>query len=429
MNLHNRLSDYLCIFLLLLLTGCDNPECMTQSEALPLQWVPEGKKTFNETKHCGIEHKCYFQPWRCDVDVVDQFTDTTLRDYVLRAFDKDGEQLFEKTYDVANFNLAPELQDWTMIAGSDVNWTGIGTSSPQVYLGSSGAMGSNRIKSDLALSTGKTYRIYYTITCDQIFWKMRLRFRVSGSATTPLPSDITGTSGVNTGYVDVTVDVNTDDMTLEVFKTTGGPLLFEVNQFSIYDTDLDNQSVVYSTSFNPDDEEICGKLVSFELWDVTGDDVAPDPIRISRTDLMQFKESDCIAVFDYESNVDYAGLVYEMPTGYESPIFKLCVEGVFAHDREVTEEVTVELTDEVIGTATSLKTQKLLSVQDAPDFFHKKTQMMLAHSLIGKVTDENYNRVWVKEEKYDKQQRDPRYIFKFAECWLTDGNDLNRGSI
>lgn len=131
-------------------------------------------------------------------------------------------------------DLAQDLEDWVMIAGSDVNWTGIGTSSPQVYLGSSGAMGSNRIKSNLALSTGETYRVFYTITCDQIFWKMRLRFRVSGSATTPLPADITGTSGVNTGYIDVTVDADTDDVTLEVFKTTGGPLLFEVNELQIY---------------------------------------------------------------------------------------------------------------------------------------------------------------------------------------------------
>jgi len=148
-------------------------------------------------------------------------------------------------YETLYSNLVSNLEDWTMIAGSDVNWTGIGTSSPQVYLGSSGAMASNRIKTDLALSTGKTYRVYYKVTCDHVFWKMRLRFRISGSATTPLPADITGTSGVNTGYIDVTVDVDTDDMTLECFKTTGGPILFEVNELHIYDLDAENISEVF----------------------------------------------------------------------------------------------------------------------------------------------------------------------------------------
>lgn len=423
---NNRVGDYL--FFVILLIGCScaqDCEEMTQSDALPLQWVPEGIKTFNEQRYCGIEHRCWYQPWRCDVDVVDQFYDASIRDYVLRALDAQGVQLFEKEYVVTDFNFLDPLRDWTVIAGPDANWSAVGSDHPLVVFPDFLAQ-SDRLKSDVVLQTGKTYRIMYSFTSSTAATAVTFYFRdAMGVDITPAIPPIAVPVGTTSGYVDVTLDDPCVDITLEVTCTLGETPACTLNYVNLYDTELLNTNIIYTASFNPDDEGICKNLVKFELWDVT----ELEPVRISRTDLMDFRESDCIVAWDYTAGVDYAGLVYIMPEGEETPIFHLCTEGVFAHERNVTEEVVVELTQETIGTATSLKKQKLLTIQDAPDYFHTKVELMLAHGFLGSVTDDLYNRTWLREEKYDKQLRDRRYILKEGNVQLTDMNYLKRGAI
>lgn len=414
------------LIFLLLLIGCDNiHEPMTQSDALPLQWFPEGVKTFNEQKHCGIEHKCWYQPWRCDVDLIDQFYDGSIRDYVLRALDSQDELIFEKDYEVINFNFLGPMSDWTVIAGPDANWSAVGSDHPLVTFPAFSAQ-SDRLKSDVALVTGKTYRIMYSFTGTTAATVAHFVFRDSlGADITPTPVDIAVPVGTTSGYIDITLDDPCIDITLAITCVLGLTPTLTVNYIQLYDSEKVNTNIVYVLAFNPDFEGICGQLVKFELWDIT--DV--DPVRISRTDLMFFRDSDCISAWQYKGSINYAGLTYILPDDDADPLFNLCVEGVFVHERDITEEVVVELTEQTIGTATSIKKQKLLTVQDAPDFFHRKIQLMLAHGFIGSVTDDVYNRTWLKEEKYEKEIRDRRYILKEGNVQLTDINYLKRGAI
>jgi hypothetical protein len=397
---------------------------MTQSDALPLQWTPEGKLTFNEMRYRGIEHKCWFQPWRCDVDVIDQFYDGSIRDYVLRALDAQGVQIFEKTYDVINFNFFEPLADWTQIAGLGPNWTGIGTTTPSLTMPSFAAE-SDKIKCNVTAPADRTYRVFYTFTVANDPCTVQFAFRNAGADITPLPAAIALPVGTTSGYLDIPIDTDADDFTLVVTCVLGQEPTLTVNSMTLYDTERINTNIVYVVAFNPNFEGICKKLVKFELWDVTDD---PE-VRISRTDLMDFRQSDSMTMFEYKALQNYSGLTYLLPDLTADQLFRLCVEGVFAHDRELTEEVTVELTEATIGTATSLKIQKQLTVQDAPDYFHRKVQLMLAHGFIGSVTDDLYNRTWIREEKYDKVLRDRRYILKEGNVQLTDINYLKRAVI
>lgn len=360
------------------------------------------------------------------MDVIDQFYDGSLRDYVLRALDSQDVELFEKPYMATSFSLFQPLADWVELSDGNEPWSDIGTSTPSVALATSTV--SNRIKSVVDLVAGKTYRVVYTVTkASGGDVDLTLRFRNAGIDVTPLPSVITISTDAapTSGFFDIVLDSDADDFTLLGEVGFVGSTNLTINSFVLYDIENANTNVVYSLTFNPDDEGICKKLVKFELWDVTD----AEEVRISRTDLMDFKESDCISAWDYTSTQNYAGLLYLLPEGEEAPIFRLCIEGVFAHERELTEDVVVELTEQTIGTATSLKKQKLLTVQDAPDFFHRKIQLMLAHGFIGSVTDDIYNRTWVREEKYEKEIRDRRYIFKEGNVQLTDINYLKRGVI
>lgn len=401
---------------------------MTQSDSLPLQWYHDGVQSFNTRVVPGIEKRCYFQPWRCDVNIVDQFYDANPRHYAIRAIDHKGVQIFQKDYITSQ--LIQDIEDWVAIPGADEDWQDVGTSEPYVDL-LTGISDSDRIKGNVSLEADKTYRFFYRFGGTVNTLNVVVRFRSGGSNITPLPIDITGFNGVDDveGFVDFTPDADADDVTIEVGKVTGGAGSFTLKSFTMYETNQQNANVIYSIDFNPSDEGLCGKLVKFELWDVSEDDEAPIPFRVSYTDLMNFSSNVSVNVFEYSSTINYDGLIYDLPEGQEPPVFKFCVESMFYHDREKTEEVAVELTTEVVGTATSMITQKLLDIQPAPDFFHKKLQSILAHGLIGKLYDQAWLKYWVKEEKYEKALEEKRAGLKSASIYLTEAYSPKRGVI
>jgi hypothetical protein len=324
------------------------------------------------------------------------------------------------------------LDEWVHIPGGDTDWGGVGFSNPYVTLASSGAMASDLIKGNVIMDGGKPYRIYYEL--DQYagiggVLNVRFRFRTSGSITTPLPSDIVMTAGVNSGYFDIAMDADTDDMTIEVFKTTGGPVSIRLNRIKVYDLASENLNIIYSSIFNPSDEGLCGKHVMFEIWDLSADDEAPTPVRVAYTDYMRFASNIPGNVFEFTSRVNYDGLIYQLPTGQEVPTFKVFIEGVFFHEREVTEEVSVDLTTEVVGTATRITTQKLLTVQQCPDELHRKVQSILSHGLIGKLYDTTWLKYWIKQEKYEKPSEDQHAALKSGSIYLTEAFSPKQGVI
>lgn len=412
------------IFFLLLLTGCINQhDCMVQSDTLPLQWYNDSAQTPNTRKIPGIDKECWFQPWRCDVNVVDQFYDSDPRQYVIRAIDHEGVQIFQKSY--ITTQLVQDIEDWVAIPGADEDWQDVGTSEPYVDL-LTGISNSDRIKGNVSLEADKTYRFFYKFGGTVSTLNVLVRFRSGGSNITPLPIAIAGFNGVDDveGYVDYTPDADADDVTIEVGKVTGGAGSFSLKSFTMYEINQQNANVIYSVDFNPEDEGLCDKLVRFEIWDLTD-----APTRIKHTDLVNFSNDLSVNVFEYTASVNYDNLIYDLPIGVEVPVFKICVEGVFFHEKQKTEQVSVDLTDEVVGTATSITTQKLLAIQPAPDWFHLKLQSILSHGLIGSLYDQTWNKYWIKEEEYEKEIVDQHTPTKKAEIYLTQSDSPKRGVI
>jgi len=421
-------------FFLLLLTGCvyhnlENDDCMTQSESLPLQWYLDGVPSFNTRNVPGIENRCYFRPWRCDVPIVDQFYDANARSYAMRAIDSKGNQIFEKFYHTSN--LVDSLQDWIDIGSDpDSNWSDIGTDEPYVDL-PSGAAASDRIKGNVALEADKTYRFFFRFGGTVATLNVYVRFRLSGSITTPIPVTIAGFNGVDdvTGYFDYTPDSDVDDVAIYADKVSGAAGRFTLKSFTMYETNRQNANVIYDLSFVPEDEGLCKKLVKFEIWDLSEDDEAPVPVRVAYTDLINFSSNVAVNVFEYSSTKNYDKLIYDLPVGQEVPVFKICIESVFFHDREITEEVSVDLTTEVVGTATRITTQKLLAIQPAPDEIHRKIQKVLSHGLIGKLYDQTWLKYWIKQEKYEKGIDDQHAGLKVASIYLTEAYSPTSGTI
>jgi hypothetical protein len=401
---------------------------MTQSETLPLQWYLDGVPSFNTRTVYGIEKRCYFRPWRCDVDIVDQFYDATPRRYFMRATDSQGNQIFEKEY--LTSQLVQEIEDWVDIPGADEDWQDVGTVAPFVDL-LSGASASDRIKGNVTLEEGKNYRFFFRFGGTVNTINAIVRFRSGGSNITPLPITIAGFNGTDdvTGYFDYTPDADADDVTVESFKVGGAAGSFTLKSFKMYELSGLNANVIYNLTFNPDDEGLCGKHVMFEIWDLSADEEAPTPVRVAYTDYMRFSSNVPGNVFEYSSRVNYDGLIYQLPAGQEVPVFKVFIEGVFFHDREITEEVSVDLTTEVVGTATSITTQKLLTVQQCPDELHRKIQSILSHGLIGKLYDTTWLKYWIKQEKYEKPSEDQHAALKSGSIYLTEAYSPKRGVI
>lgn len=402
---------------------------MTQSDSLPLQWYLDGVPSFNTRTITGIEKRCYFRPWRCDVNIVDQFYDATPRRYFMRATDSKGNQIFEKEY--LTSQLVDPIADWVDIGSDpDTDWNDIGTDEPYVDL-ASGAATTDRIRGNVALEEGKNYRFFFRFGSTVNTLNVYVRFRLSGSITTPLPITIAGFNGIDdgVGYFDYTPDSDVDDVAIHADKVGGGAGRFTLKSFTMYELAGLNANVIYNLDFNPSDEGLCGKHVMFEIWDLSADDEAPTPVRLAYTDYMRFSNSVPGNVFEYTSRVNYDGLIYQLPTVQEVPTFKVFIESVFYHTRETTEEVSVDLTTEVVGTATSITTQKLLAIQPAPDELHRKIQSILSHGLIGKLYDTTWLKYWIKQEKYEKQNDDQHAGLKTASIYLTEAYSPKRGVI
>lgn len=363
------------------------------------------------------------------MNIVDQFYDATPRRYFMRATDSKGNQIFEKEY--LTSQLVDPIADWVDIGSDpDTDWNDIGTDEPYVDL-ASGAATTDRIRGNVALEEGKNYRFFFRFGSTVNTLNVYVRFRLSGSITTPLPITIAGFNGIDdgVGYFDYTPDSDVDDVAIHADKVGGGAGRFTLKSFTMYELAGLNANVIYNLDFNPSDEGLCGKHVMFEIWDLSADDEAPTPVRLAYTDYMRFSNSVPGNVFEYTSRVNYDGLIYQLPTVQEVPTFKVFIESVFYHTRETTEEVSVDLTTEVVGTATSITTQKLLAIQPAPDELHRKIQSILSHGLIGKLYDTTWLKYWIKQEKYEKQNDDQHAGLKTASIYLTEAYSPKRGVI
>lgn len=182
-------------------------------------------------------------------------------------------------------------------------------------------------------------------------------------------------------------------------------------------SDAFNQSDnVYSYSFVPSALSICNEKIQLRIIDETSPELA-----VAQSDCLDIRTShDCtVLVQYYNTNRNYAGLMY----ADQSPdiIFYARIPAIFFHERPVTQDRAIELTDRVITTSGSFKWQKQLETNYMPYYMHRKLALILKHQFVTIQEKE-----WIMEQGYEIMEGDRRWPLKKAKVLLTDKNSIIR---
>src|SRR6187549_1415141 len=108
--LNFELMRIILLIFALLIAACDEKEpipcksvAIQISDANPIQFWPVDCQTYNELEVCGVHHKCWCHPWKCDDEIKTQFTDTDPdAEYSLVAYDSELAELFSSPFNQSN---------------------------------------------------------------------------------------------------------------------------------------------------------------------------------------------------------------------------------------------------------------------------------------------------------------------------------------
>lgn len=415
---------YLYIFVLFLIACSDvtvnkcTPFEVTISDALPIQFWLNDCDTYNEKEVCGVHHKCWCQPWNCDDDLVIQFTDDSVNDYVLRVLNSDLEVEFESEFDYYQqypgnpadiFEPFP-LSGWTNEAVFGLPpWTTGTTPSVTVFI----TVWSALLKSPVNVQAG-TFDVNVTVTNNRAA-EIYITFFKAGVAVgdVTIPSAI-GISQVRTG--EVTITDTADEVKITAARTTGFSTTVTIENI---ETDIDAVSatpVVFFKTFNPLDHGICNKQLNFQIVDQSG---SPEVV-VAKSDCIDVRTShNCVTEIEYTNNRNFAGLVYENVSPLTT--FKILVPAIFFHERFPEEDNVIELSDSIIKTSGQVKAQRLFETDYIPYYMHRKLKLILKHQTV--LIDNQY---WTKEESYDVLDGERRWPAKKGKCFLTEKNYVQR---
>lgn len=171
------------------------------------------------------------------------------------------------------------------------------------------------------------------------------------------------------------------------------------------------ETAVFSSTLIPSDEGISDKYIRLVIID-------EDDSTIAYTDLLSIKPTHKHTnLMQYSNETDFAGLIYQDVT--PTPWFAIRVVSKFVKQRNPEENESENLSDgsvvKLLGTA---KTQRLLQIEPAPYFLHKKITLILQHNTI--YLD---NRAWIKEESYELEELDEYSAMNIGKAWLTQASD------
>jgi len=410
------------LVILFLLTGCvyhsTTPKhCMTVSEALPIKMWTNDEITFNERLDQNVDLQCFFQEFHNDDEIRLQIADDGDFAYQLVIEDEDENELERLDFvftasptgrhDVAftpslltpaivnqkirirfiqleNIVLSPDFADSSKWANSGAggNWT-IEEANTHINFTGSAQESKELVNDTLADSYSGDIRV-------------RVVMNQSDSAD----------------VVNIRVGLGATD---HFFATDGlGDYTFDeivsgVPSFS----DIE----VQASSPGTDTKLIT--LYSVHVFPVS------DGVEVMRSDLIRLSSSpEANVVIKYKSPKNFDLLVYNTEDTYYT--FRL--KGRFYYGRKKTEQQSEELSDSVIiVVASSAQKQQLLTVNDAPDYFHDQIVAILQHGVSGSVripvAEGGATIDWVMADGYDYvQPESDGYPFQAANVYLTDKN-------
>lgn len=413
---------------------------MTISNALPIQFWPEGTPTFNELDVCGINNVCFCQPVQCDDEILIQFTDSTISAATLKVLDPDGTVLLSEAFgevaDVFTLYLTPsdeEICDEVVVflietstddaAIFDVHFPatllpfyndGTGDESwyhDVLYGGganiefdpaSVGATSTNLVI-DFAEQGVGFYRVDSTL-----FW-----LTLTGSTDLQIT-------------VKITIAVYLDDVlvmtVLELTNTT---------PVSASDGDIVAVSATSFTSIAPFNKLVITAEVTNVEPGATVTYAGVNDITLTKTSRIGFKsdcidvrtEHECTKLITYSNNSDFAGIDYNAAS--PSPEFNLRVPAMlFRATRPQEQEVHPLSNDEWIRVWSRMTKKMRLELGFMPDYMHEKLQLILMHDNV-----EIDGLSWKHRDPYELGEGSKRNPLMVASTLLTDKTFIKRNLI
>lgn len=414
---------HLLIFVLLLVACDTTNECqpfkVTISDALPIQFWLADCDTYNEKEICGVHKKCWCHPWNCDDELVVQFTDESVSDYVLRVFDEDDNPIEDVDFVITQFleNVFADLPftSWANIpTGGGYAWSI--DSTPSVSVGAGiGLRSSDLLMTDVSVPAGTYSLIFDLTTGGGGFPTVRFRFRKGGVSVgtsvviPPSPGNYSGTSSIT-----LTDSADSFEVLISTFSNSACSLTLN-DPFSM---ESGFRDPIFTANYTPVDglESICNERIRFEIVEVG---VTPENV-IAKSDCIDVRaDHDCTTLIEYSNNRNIFGLVYEDVSPVET--FKTRVPAIFFHERYPEEDNVIELNDSIVKVNSTLKAQKLFETDYVPYYLHRKIQLILKHQTV--LIDNQY---WTKQEAYEIQDGERRWPVKKAKCFLSEKDYVQR---
>lgn len=434
------------IFLFFILTACQEEDlkfCMEISSAQPITFWLDGQQSFNNKTNTGVDKKCFFQPFGCDDEIKFQFKDNTQDAATLKVIDTDGTEVTEINFteeektEVQSISLqfsttefSGGLGDWANANGSDrssaASWiTGSTPTSARAYSGVGGSTskyfviqrndGSGRgwppgnytielegrnlsTFSDAAQNLGMgLYGLDNLTSQTQIFPTNSPGNLPTSGATTTITFSFT--LAVYYEYLGVVLDRLGPP---GGFDLDGRIISIELTASPITETVYAH--TIYSASFTPSDESLCGQKVKFEIWSTE---------RLAYSDYVYIDDSETTQI-QYSNENNFAGLDYS-----NDDIFNMRVKSKFFKERFPEENESESLSDgSVEKLSSSVKKQKLLQIEPCPYYMHEKIKLILQHNYI--LID---GLLWEKEENYEMSPLNEKNPFELGSVWLTQKQD------
>lgn len=391
---------------------CDS-DAVIYSPANPVEMVPSNCQTHNEKVVCGIYHRCYNQPFKCDKAIPFQITDENGDDFVLVVENKDGDEIgrFDFVpYEDISGNLFPSLGDFTNNADPGTGWTVDATPSVSLV----GISSSKRLLKFKELIAGK-YRIDYTITFGSNM-QCVVEFYKSGDlvASEGLIPFFGSSPRTHTFEVFITSDVDT--IIFKAFRGAPGS-----GSVEIISMEMVLLTYSYFTSFVPaDDVQICDGFVSTRILNVTS---SPE-IEEVKSDALHISDShECVNEIEYSNNKNYAGLIFQNVS--PEPLFYLLVHSVFYHEQFPEEQFSMELTSGYESLGGVIKEQRKMEFDYLPYYMIRKLKIILKMQNI--LIDGFY---WVNEDGVQQSESEnKRFPLQMSSVLLTKRDSVQRSTL
>lgn len=399
---------------------------MEISNAIPIQFWLNGEESFNQKTVGYVDDVCFNQKFKCSDEIRLQFLDNVSANYYLKGYDTNDNVLatlpFTKSqvYPGNNSNIFHDypLSGFTNKAiGIGPTWT-LGVL-PSVSLGS-GITGSYALIESLTFPVG-TYNISYKTTNTAAAAVFNVNILRSGVI---IQNIINIPIAVGTDiYSDfqVTLLQYGDAIEIVAFKSTGSATVVTLKSLTTNVLAIPATPFIYDIFFLPSSNGLCDQFVKFKILDSIDTVLAFSDSVEFVTSWIDTPSSGSIYI-QYDSVQNYAGIAYPI-----SEYYTIRLDGRFFHERRPLTTKSLALSSSSVSTSSTLKKQKLLTLDAMPDYMHTKVLEILSHSISGEVIINGLS--YLLEDAYEQEELNPFNPLKSANVYLTDKNYLKRNVI